>query len=336
MGGNLFKLGRLERSKYLKLEQELRIYLEAKFGEHYRIPKYYHQKPDFGDMDILISSAGMENWDATKAKLIEDLGIEEHKTIGSILSTVYQDFQVDFFHCNEQNFLSTYHFLSWNDVGNLLGKMFRRFNLKYGEKGLLYVFRRADNHYKKDLLVSQDMRKIIEFLKLSYETWKEGFETLDDIYKWVISSPYFSVQPYLGKDDVRIQKRVRQKRTTVERFIKFLEQNQIEKHYSHPEDKDSYLPDIAAYFPEAKLLERIEEERQREAYVNAIKAKFNGKLIMTWFPDLKGKALGSFIQSFKDSIGTEQEFEALFYELSADEIKTRVLKFYEQNSLSSL
>ena len=105
MGGNLFKLGRLERLKYLKLEQELSVYLDAEFGEYYRIPKYYRQKPDFGDMDILISSAGMENWDATKAKLIEDLGIEQHKTIGSVLSTVYQDFQVDFFYCNQQDFL---------------------------------------------------------------------------------------------------------------------------------------------------------------------------------------------------------------------------------------
>ena len=117
MGGNLFKLGRLPKVQYLEIEQSLRPYLQKKFGEHYRIPRYYGDKADFGDLDIVLSSAAIKTtWQDLQQEILEDLNITESKSIGGVLSTVYHSFQVDFFIKPATYFLSTYHFLCYNDI----------------------------------------------------------------------------------------------------------------------------------------------------------------------------------------------------------------------------
>lgn len=133
MGGNLFKLGRLPKEEYLKVEARLKPFLEEKFGKFYRIPRYYLSKPDFGDLDIVLSSEGlMGDWETTKAAIIKELALKEFKSLGHVFSTNFMNFQVDYFVVNYKIFESTYNFMCFNDLGNILGKMFRQFNLKYG------------------------------------------------------------------------------------------------------------------------------------------------------------------------------------------------------------
>ena len=109
MGGNLFKLGRLPRAEYLSLENELRAYLDQKLGEFYRIPRYYGDKADFGDADIIVSDA-VEDWKKTGREILNDLQITEFKTIGHVLSTVYRRFQVDYFLVPAEYFEAVYNF----------------------------------------------------------------------------------------------------------------------------------------------------------------------------------------------------------------------------------
>lgn len=323
MGGNLFKLGRLPRADYKKIENQLKTYLDQKFGEHYRIPRYYANKADFGDMDIVVSSAAMKsNWHDMQQELIQDLGISQYKSAGAVFSTVYHNFQVDFFVRNHQYFATTYDFLSFNDIGNLIGRIFKRFNLKYGEQGLQYVFRRADNHYQKDIEVSKDAQKIMEFLELDYAHWQRGFASKKEMFDWVVACPYFSVKPYVDMSN-KMEKRAKE-RPTIQAFLAYLETHQINKTYEFDE-KDSYLPMIAAYFPAANLLEHIAHEKEREQYVIAIKSKYNGRLIMELFPTLKGKALGDFMQAFQ---AQWQDHEQVLYAMQADEIKQKLQEFY--------
>lgn len=74
MGGNLLRLGRISKGEYIRIETELRDYLERTFGERYRIPRYYRGKPDFGDMDIILSDAAVESdWHALQQSILHDL-----------------------------------------------------------------------------------------------------------------------------------------------------------------------------------------------------------------------------------------------------------------------
>lgn len=125
MGGELFKLGRLDRATYLALEADLRVYLDERLGEHYRIPRYYGDKPDFGDVDVVVSEAAITStWDDFMEHLMNDLGVTQHVRNPAVFSTVWRSFQVDYFIRSEQHFESTYNFLCYKDLGNLLGRMF--------------------------------------------------------------------------------------------------------------------------------------------------------------------------------------------------------------------
>ncbi len=327
MGGNLFKLGRIPREKYLKIEAEIRQYLDKKIGDFYKIPRYYANKPDFGDLDIVINREAVKhNWEDVRQEIVKDLNIEKYKSDGRVFSTVYKNFQVDYFTASEQFFESTYNYFSFNDLGNLIGKICRRFNLKYGERGLAYVYRRQTGNYKKDLTLTTDFKQITYFLQLDYDRWKIGFDNLEEIYEWVIASPYFSVKPYLERANT-LERRAKY-RPTIQRFIEYIETNNIDKTYNYLENRSEYIPFIAESFPEANLLEEIARQQQEETRAKQIMSKFNGKLVMNLIPDLQGKELGKFIISFKNQF---QDFERFILENNPKEINKKILESYQND-----
>jgi hypothetical protein len=296
VGGNLFKLGRVPRARYLAIEAELRRYLDARFGERYRIPRYYGSKADFGDADIILSAAVMdEGWDALKQSLVGDLGITQFKYTGSVLSTVYRDFQVDFFIVPEDELVSTYDFMSFNDLGNLLGRTYRPFNLKYGLDGLSYVFRRADGAYKRELLVSRDTERILGFLQLDFEAWRRGFETLEEMFAWILACPYLRTEPYLAPD-APLRKRAGV-RSTIRSFIAYLEAHGVERRYEHAEGRAETIARVDAFFPGANLAAAIAAEEEAERVDRRIADKLNGRVVME-VTGLAGEALGIFMRRF--------------------------------------
>jgi hypothetical protein len=307
MGGKLFNLGRISRDQYLEIEVSMREYLDRKIGAAtYHIPRYYATKPDFGDMDIIIQSDDATVWRTLRQDFVADLRVTEFKSAGNVFSTVYQGLQVDYFTAAPEFFESTYNYLSFNDLSNLLGKICRRFNLKYGEEGLAYVFRQQDGNYKKDLTISTDFAEICRFLKLDYPQWQQGFDDLTDVFNWVIASPYFSVNPYLHQAK-SLEKRAKE-RTTIQKFLAYLEEQGITKEYQYLENRDDYLPWIAEQFPAADLLTKIALEQKLEERAIAFKAKFNGDRLMTLIPNLSGKSLGEFIVKLKGQIPDFEEY----------------------------
>jgi hypothetical protein len=325
MGGKLFNLGRLPRPDYLELEAEVKEYLDQKFSGMYRIPRYYGDKADFGDLDVLLSRRAVKSdWNDLRQEIITDWKVTNYILQPHLLSTAYQDrFQVDVFVVAEDCMQTTWQFLCYNDLGNLLGKIFRRFNLKYGEKGLFYVFRREDGLYKQDIPLCTDLRRILNFLEMDFETWDAGFEHLEDMFAWVVGCKYFSVSPFLNRAN-STEKRMRE-RTTMRKFIEYLEKKNIAAQYPFAEDRDEYIPMIANYFPEAGLREAIDAEKEKERRHLVIRDKFNGRVIMQLFPELQGKDLGRFIEQFKLQF---KDFENEILESSPKEILEMLKSFY--------
>lgn len=301
MGGNLFKLGRKPRAEYLEIEAEVCRFLDGLVGpEAHRVPRYYGSKADFGDLDVVISRAAIDElggWERFREAVAEGLGVTRSKSVGHVYSTAYREFQVDYFVRSPELLEATYNYLSFNDLGNLIGKIYRRLGLKYGEDGLSYVFRRdSQPSYKRELLVSRDWPRILAFIGLELEPWRQGFATLEDMFEWVVASPWFSVEPY-ERLDKRTKKRA-QVRPTMARFLDWLDEHGVDERRAYARERDAYVPMIAAAFPEAELEQALADERRREAEVIELRAKFRGDLVREW-TGLEGKALGAFLRGFK-------------------------------------
>lgn len=339
MGGNLFKLGRLPRAQYLALEARLRVDFDRLFGEHYRIPRAYGDKADFGDMDVLVSEAalgprgegraGVEAaWAALRGRIEEALRPTGVHLKGALFSTATQGFQVDFFLKPEAEFLTTHHFMSYNDLGNILGRLFRHFNLKYGERGLEYVYRRRSGHYRRDLLVSTDMTRILSFIMLDAGPWEAGFDDLESLFAWVTRSPWFSTEPY--RDPGRNTRRRAAHRPGMARFVRWLDETGLVRRPTVPEDKRVYIPMIHAHFPEADLRAQLAQEQRLEARARAVQARFSGRRVMSLLPELSGQALGDFIKAFK---GSFEDFEGELVEMSVGDVEARILDFAGERGL---
>ncbi|HVH97926.1 MAG TPA: hypothetical protein VM869_04425 [Enhygromyxa sp.] len=306
MGGNLFKLGRRPRAEYLVIEGEVRACLDGLLGDGYRIPRYYASKPDFGDLDVVVSTAAIEalgGWERFCEAIATGLGVEQSKSVGHVYSTVVSNFQVDYFVRSPELLEATYNYLSFNDLGNLIGKIFRRLGLKYGEEGLHYVFRRETQpSYKRDLLISRDWPRILAFLELDVAAWQAGFDRLEDMFAWVVASPYFSVAPYEDQD--RTTERRARSRPTMARFIAWLEAEAIRKTCDYLHGPDAYVYRIDAAFPEAELTQALAQERAREGEATALRSKFGGALVREWI-GLDGPQLGAFLRRFERAYPSE-------------------------------
>lgn len=324
MGGKLFHLPRMPRDAYIEVEADVRRYLDRKLPGLYRIPRCYGDKPDFGDMDVLV--AGRPDWDAVRAEVVQDLGIKESKAVGHVFSTVYRGLQTDFFTVAERDLESAYTFMCFNDLGNFIGRICRRFDLKYGERGLGYVYRRAGGNYQVELEVTRDFARVCGFLGLDHAAWRAGFTSLPEMFDWVIASPYFSVAPYLDETDSNLRRRGRE-RTTVSSFIAYLRDGGIDKRVAF-EARSAYLPLVMKAFPEAHLGAQIERERAAEARQGEIDAKFSGKRVMRLVPGLEGRALGELIQRFKRSF---EDFDAWLLATPEDEIDRQIRAFAERD-----
>jgi hypothetical protein len=318
MGGKLFNLPRMPRDQYLEVESAVRAYLDGKLAGQYRIPRYYGDKPDFGDMDVIVASR--PDWDAVRAEIVRDLGITETRAVGHVFSTAFRGLQTDFFTVPERYLESAYTFMCFNDLGNFIGRICRRFDLKYGERGLVYVYRRVGGNYQVDLEVTRDFSRTCAFLGLDHAAWARGFASLPEMFSWVVASPYFSVAPYLDEDTKSNLSRRAAERTTVSRFIAWLRAEGVDQRPAFG-DRAGYLPLVTAAFPEADLPGQIAREREAEARHDAFVEKFSGKRVMRLVPGIEGKALGELMVRLKGSV---PDFEAWVLETPQEEIDAAI------------
>jgi hypothetical protein len=331
MGGNLLTKGkRTSRDKYLIIEKEIRNYLNTVIGQDkYRIPRYYNTKPDFGDLDVIIDNSIIRNRKINeisfKDKIQNELELPICKFNSGILTTLYKDFQVDYFPVDKSKLPMYTHYMDYN-IGNFIGKIGRRFNLKYGMDGLTYVYRGDDNHYKREKFITNDIKKIFELFDLDYLTWKNGFNSNTDSYNWLIKSKYFSTYTYLNPKPGT--KKKAKERPEFNNFIQWLKDNNIERSFQFTSDEGKYDL-IQYYFPNINIKEFIEESDKKYKQVKLIRSKFNGNIIMELIPNLKGKSLGIFMDRYKKNItDLYGNFDNFIVNSPQEIINKSIIRFY--------
>jgi hypothetical protein len=321
MGGLALKnthTRRYSRAEFDSLWIEMSATLAKTFSK-FDYPRFYHKKESFGDMDIILSMDGFNR--NMKEYIEETFQPNEIFHNGNAWSFDYKELQIDFITCAPEDYDSNYHYLAFNDLGNFMGRIAQKMGLKYGQEGLWY------NHFHNGqkvgrIPVSKDYPRIFDYLDLSYDKWLEGFDTLEEIFEYVMGSKYFSPDQFQLDQLNKINRERNAKRKSYMSFLEYvegMEPNEIGKILMEAH-KEDLINKVAKAFPECDIkleVKRIEYEDALRGYASA---KFNGGMVMREL-GLQGKDLGEAMSAFKDLIETKfGEYNTAIINMSETEL----------------
>ena len=292
MGGKALSVEsiRLGAEDYFNLYNKIDTY---KYQQHL-IPSN-RQKESFGDMDILIGNTYGRNDINYKRTFLSLSGleiVEEHKN-GDVtsfgVSLPQGIFQVDIIGSDIYSYPFALHYFSYNDAGNLIGRIARGLGLKFGHDGLWYT-QRNEHTILKNHLLTQDFKTALEYLGLDAHKFFDGFDTMEEVFQWIIASPYYDWNRFdLSQRNYR--SRVRDSKR--ENYRKFLEWAK-DKPTNHLPPKETFLTQHCSVF--IGLDDAICAVEEKELLVRKAKEIYNGKIVAD-ITGLQGKELGMFMKS---------------------------------------
>lgn len=300
MGGNIFNKPRISPTEYKSLVSKLcsRGVLDTLY-ENFRnvyIPLSYSNKTDYGDIDVVCTFK--KPVEEIAENLRKDLNLsEEHIKVLSDknISFLFMDkVQVDLLHSD--NYLFSYLYHCYNDLGGLLGTLCKAHGFKLKDDGLYYdVFESLDSTKKLgEILVYKDWNQVIHMLGLppylSTSHSSMPFDTLEDIFKYVASSPSFRVEFFLPESLTAKQRNRIGKRATYIKFLDWIRENKetLPSLETKPFHKISLF--TACSIAARKASEIIDDHLEQEEF----KKHFNGDLVAEW-TGLQGKSLGALL-----------------------------------------
>jgi hypothetical protein len=299
----------------------------------------YKGKPDFGDMDILFSNKGYDPFGI--AALLDAVEIVRNGDVTSIGVKIREEvpyldgnvFQIDLIKVPEESFDFALSYFSFNDMGNLLGRIGHRAGFKFGHLGLMYPVRNPENHTHllAELTITSDFGEALTLLGYDADEYfakaKEGFPSLTDIFEYVVSSPYVNKDIYLLDNRNAIARKRDSKRQTYMMFLEYLKTTTIPHNFDYT-NKQGFR---AAMLQKAFTLNPV-FKHEYEAVLRKHKktveahAKLNGGII-TELTGLKGITLGHFITRLKEPFKTTEEY--LEYVLQLEDVPAFIKQHYE-------
>ena len=309
MGGNLFTARRYKAEEYKDLEFEVKIKLNELFGVRVFPLLYYKNKESFGDMDILLESDNLPpNWkNVVKSEF--NLTDELCHSNGNVFSFMYKNFQIDLICMQKKYFKSAYAYYAYNDLGNLLGRLTHKMGIKLGHKGLSLIVRPSNfnDHIIGEVELSQDIDIALDILGLDKEVYKNGFDDVEDIFKYVASSPYFNPDIYL-LENRNATSRVRDnKRQTYTKFLEWCEANKdslnrfdfgtVQEMGGYSIREPWYTDVVLKFFPEAE--EQVNSLIYEFEINQKLAERLSGGIVMK-VTGVEGKELGILYKKIKE------------------------------------
>jgi len=285
----------------------------------------YHTKPDHGDLDLLIQVPinSNINWGDYIRKTFNPNALNSN---GGVYSFDYENFQIDFIPIPEPKWNTALTYFSYDPLGNIMGKTYHKFGLSYGWEGLIYKFRNFNGTNSANILLTNDPRKIFNLGGYDYDRYLSGFDTIEEIFDFCIDGDCFDSQMFKMENLKSIDRKRNHKRGSYRKFLKYIENNEINIKYAFHRDKDNYLEWIDSQFPEAKLFEKLNTFKIIDTENKIISQKFNGDIVMSWLPNLMGKQLGQAISKFKNELG--DDYNQYILNASFKDIHERFMSIY--------
>lgn len=320
MGGNALKeyhTTRLDRDDYFALADEFKELFWQKIGATLYLIPAYQEKPSFGDADFLVDGSTLPaNW---VQKVVDEFGLTNAQYVknSSVLSIGYKNFQIDLIATATEHIAASLAYFSYNDLGNLIGRIGHKLGLKFGHKGISIVVRGNDrtDHILKEIFLSHDLRYAFDILGLDYQQWLNGFATLEDIYKFVASSKYFDPEIYSLEHRSHTSRIRDKKRATYNGFLKWVEETKPTANHSFAEKSELggysirepyFTNEVLTRWPHVKA--EVDTLIAEHTLNSEFKKVYNGVLV-SLITGLKDKDLGMFMARMNLDITHETKKE---------------------------
>jgi hypothetical protein len=296
----------------------------------------YHTKETFGDLDVLV-----ETFFGDQIDYMEFIKTEfEPKQIvhnSHVYSFDYMDFQVDLILTPTEDYDTSMSYYSWNDLGNLAGRIYKKLGFKYGHKGLSYMFRKDDETYSVygEVVVSRDIKQILEFGDLNYDQFMAGFSTINEMFLWVSASKYFHKDIYLLHNRNHTSRTRDKKRKIYNAFLTWCETapNLPTYPWTEMREQDGYAGKPEFLKLALSQFDGFQEvhDRVQLDYKNDLtaRAKFNGDVVAA-LTGTSGKDLGMFMQHFIKVHGGKDKCWATVLALTSSDIDTLIVAEYNR------
>jgi hypothetical protein len=306
VGGNALKnthTRRYERDEYYMLELEVILKLRSAFpGRIMETIPAYAGKESFGDMDVLLESDNMTV--KVRDVLQQTFAPNEIVKNGNCYSFDYKQLQIDLILTPIEIFHTSLVYFSYNDLGNLMGRIYHQMGLKYGHEGLTYAVYddegvETDTRCLGVINVSRKFDPIFAIAGYSFERWLQGFENLEQIFEYAIDTPYFNYGIF-DLENRNHRSRIRdRKRPTYTKFLEWAKDKPAKYDWgdmSDFADRKAFLPRINEFFPDFRVKYDAVMEAAREK--KFMRELFNGKRVSV-LSGFTEQELGRFMSHLK-------------------------------------
>jgi len=303
MGGLALKhldVQRVPAERYQELSARVQQRFTTLFGQRPDIVPSYAQKPDFGDCDMIVTSAELpELWREGLAAASASRGWLVN---GDVTSMEIENVQFDFISVPRKARDFAYVYFAFNDLGNLMGRVAHKMGFKYGHLGFQRVLRDGDHTYAT-IDTTEDVADVFDFLGYDYALWQQGFATLEEIFQFTASSQYFNPDIYLLHNRNAVSRIRDAKRKTYTDFLKWCEHTTGLNQYPWHTDADMRDDEKVQHLARARerwpaFAERIDVQVAVHAKHLDTKTRWNGDNVKLW-TGLSGKPLGEFMAMAK-------------------------------------
>jgi hypothetical protein len=316
MGGKALKnlnCIRINKEKYEMIKKETLSKLE----KYLRIESLIElpEKETYGDLDLIYDNINEKINEIVK----KEFNPAEMVVNGPYLSYSYylgdnEYFQIDLINVN--NIKMAKFYLSYGDLGCIIGQILKKNNLRFGHDGL-YI-----NYMDEKIILLNEPEKICNYLKLDYEKYIEGFKTKNEIFSWIIDWKYFNTEYF---------------------NLKELNSNRLNAYYTRPffrefcdiisklESPNNYKSNLSIYdyinlFEKNKEKEEIDKKLEiRKLY----QEKYSGLIFMKYLENKKD--INKYKEKFKDYISLNNDFTEWLKNKHINEIELNIKEFISLN-----
>ena len=309
---------RLTKEQYNKVLLALTPTLPYKTAA---IPSY-RAKESFGDCDLLTTATD----EAFEKSLSKDFTLLGKKRNGSVTSYAlkygnFPPFQFDLIKAKEDSYEFNYNYLSYNDLGNLIGRVAAAFGFKFAHNGLYLLAwydhkgeersvvrvkeeAKTNDHaeHRMEKLFISNFDEALEFLGFDSLRFAQGFDTVDDILDFVASSKYFCKDFFLFENRNHDQRKRDVKRPTYLRALEYFDA--LTETKSRDEVTRAFRANVATKYPSIVNIKRSMRKQVRREYL--FSRRLSSRRVVWLYGrlfdrQLEGVALGNMMKFLKNN-----------------------------------